>query len=228
MIGIFVLTAVLGTSSQVAHVRIVSGSARSKPIHLVEDGRQISLEAREVQLSISFPSGKTGAANVLMLYEPRNRFFWWTYENGQGVSPGGITDRFFSQSMIYVTEAKIVGFTGGAFLEVRELAERRANMEDGQSSVLATIENSRGEIEGGELRGYLHVNLAKSLPSDFVHLRGNAAPLPLPKLREVSMRNGKWQVVLDGPNGDSAVVLLDDNYNVVSAKTQPPTQFVGP
>jgi len=198
------------------HVQIVDGSIRSVPIHLAQNGRNITLEAREVNLRISFTGGRTGQADVLMLYEPRNKLFWWTYENREGVEPGGITGRFFSESVIYVTQTNIVSFTGGAFLSVRESTACMPNMEAGQHSVLATIENKWGEIEEGKLEGYREVNIAKSLDPNFLHLRGSAAPFPQPKVREVSMTGGQWRLVLDGPNKDAAIVFLDDQYNVVN------------
>jgi hypothetical protein len=119
--------------TQTPHVQIVHGSIRSKPIHLTQDGRDITVEAREVQLRISFPSGKTGQADLLMLYEPRNKLLWWTYENREGVEPGGITARFFSP--VYPNNSEIGNVR---LLSAWKNLPEKETLDERESAVLTT------------------------------------------------------------------------------------------
>lgn len=211
-----------GLLMQTAHVHIVARSAEPERVHLVQNGQKVDLQSQEAQVSVIFPTGKAGLLDVLTLWDPQSKLFWWTYQFSDPAHPGGIRERFLADSAVYLMKTKLVSFRGGIFMEVTESSERCASLGEGLAHVLAVLEEKRAKVEAGDVGGSLLINLGRSLDASFVHLRGNAAPYPQPKMRQVTRVDGQWRVVLDGPNGDSAVVLLDDKYEVISAKVLPP------
>jgi hypothetical protein len=50
---------------------------------------------------------------------------------------------------------------------------------------------------------------------------GNAAALDPPKVTTVTESGGRWDVTLEGPNRDTAIVTLDNKYSMVSVRRVP-------
>jgi hypothetical protein len=59
----------------------------------------------------------------------------------------------------------------------------------------------------------------KVLP-DFFLLKGSAAPSRA-RIREVARMPGQWRLILDGPNKNSAEVILGDDYRLIRATVLP-------
>jgi hypothetical protein len=70
---------------QVQVVESIQGT--TQPTQVVRDGRQVEVELRAARVSIAFPSGKVGYADVGMLYEPRTKLFWWTTRQSSPTGP---------------------------------------------------------------------------------------------------------------------------------------------
>ena len=82
---------------------------------------------------------------------------------------------------------------------------------------MTTLKKKSREIQLGTIEWFHGVNVAKALGPNFLILKGSASPFPEPKIREVSKRDGEWHIILDGPNDDSAEVVMSDDYQVISA-----------
>jgi hypothetical protein len=82
--------------------------------------------------------------------------------------------------------------------------------------------NKAQEIETGTgAASSREINVGAALGSDFLALKGSASPFPEPKIREVARRNGQWHLIFDGPNKDSAELVLSDDYRVIRVNRLP-------
>jgi hypothetical protein len=203
-------------------VQIVDGTMQSKRTQVLEDGQPVQVDLRKMRVTIKFPSGKTRQADITMLHEPRHGLFWWDYyEVPEQDQPSTDVAELTVKSKFYIIENKIVAFTFSRSLWIRECVERHSSMNDGQAKVFSEIESKAGEIEKGQWEWFHEINVAKVLGFDFFHLKGSASPFPEPRLREVTRKGAEWHLTFDGPNKDSAEVVLGDDYQVVSVNRSP-------
>jgi hypothetical protein len=204
-------------------VQIMDGTVQSKSVQLLIDGKPVQVELRKARVAIRFPSGNTGQADVTMLYEPQSRLFWWDYYQVPRLDqPSTDIAELLAKSRFFVTQDSIDRFAfSRPTLRIRQCSEHYSNLDEGQAKTLTEINNNAGEIEKGRWNWFREINLAKALGFDFMHLKGSASPFPEPKLREVTRRDGEWHLTFDGPNKDSAEVVLGDDYQVVSVNRSP-------
>jgi len=205
--------------AEAAQVRIVEGSTRSQIAAVPKDGQRPLVELREVQVSLS-DTARSGSErlDILMLREPRSGLFWWRYQTSESGRPGGIIERFLRDSITHLTDDRVVYFMlSTSTLWVSESLERQPSMDAGQASVVAALERDWEAMQAHPAPWFLRVNLISVLDRDFFFLRGSASSFPGPKLRGVSRQNGGWRVVLDGPNGDLAAVLLSERFDLLGA-----------
>jgi hypothetical protein len=150
-----------------------------------------------------------------MLHDPQTGLFLWRYQESDPENPGGILERFEKDSVVVAQEEKLVEFLFlGATLWVHESTEKHSTMNEGQAALVSRMERYGADTQHVALQSYREINLAQALGPDFLHDRNHADPSRAPKLHEVSAPGAKWRVVLDGPNGDTAVVSLGEKYQV--------------
>jgi hypothetical protein len=181
-----------------------------------------SVELRKFRSPIQFPSGKTKFADITMVFETRTGLFWWDYyqPTGPDFSTRSIAE-MLSRDKFYIGAGRIARFAlSGSDLRIRQCAERYQSIEDGQAHALREIRANAANIEQNSWHWFHLIDLvtAKALEREFMMLTGSASPLPEPKIREVARKNGAWQLIIDGPNKDTAEVVLNDAYEVVRAK----------
>jgi len=201
---------------QVQVVESIQGT--TQPTQVVKDGRPVEVELRAARLSIAFPSGKVGYADVRMLYEPRTKLFWWTY---QTIEPNGpVLRASLDDFAVYLTDSKIVAFNlFMSALSVRDSMSHFLSLDEGQTKILERIRENAERIENGSMTWARTIRLGPALP-DFLLLKGSAAP-PHAKVREVTKAPGEWRLILDGPNKNSAEVVLSDEYDLLRATVLP-------
>jgi len=101
---------------------------------------------------------------------------------------------------------------------ILESSDRFSSIDEGQEKALRTIEDRRADVEGGKfLQEYKRIDL--TLSSDF-RFKKNVANLVGPTLEAVSRVGSEWHIVENGPNGGSAVIVLDDKYDVLRVKVE--------
>jgi len=208
-----------------AQVRIIKGSIHQQPRIVVKEALNVEIRQQSFQASVVVPGGtKPSQLDVGMLYDPGSGLFWWHYlliEPGQS----GEIDRFLTNSTFYILDTRIVCFMyRSGFLWVGESTAHFPSLAEGQSNIVDTFKTRRREISSGTLSAFRKVDIGRSLPFTFSELSGNSNPLIEPKLRAVSRVNGEWRLVLDGPNGDSAIVHLNDQYEQTGSKVVPRDQ----
>ena len=129
-----------------------------------------------------------------------------------------------TNSIICLTTSKFVlfwnGWTSGGRILIRESAERYPSFEKGLQHVLLAIAGKRDDIEAGKfIHAYKEVQFSE-LNRDFLFAR-NVANRVGPTLREVRRVANEWHIVEDGPNGGSAVIVLNDQYQVLKTTILP-------
>jgi hypothetical protein len=196
----------------------VQSKAHSR--HVVRNGQAVEIDLRALRLSIVLPSGKVGYADVAMLSEPKTKLFWWFYQTVEQPDDKGILQSPLDALMICVADDKVAGFNlTQAVLSVRDSTSHFSSMDEGQTKVLARIKENAERIEDGSMRWAKRVPLGRALP-DFFVLKDSAAP-PRGTIREVARMPGQWRLILDGPNTNSAEVILDDDNRVIRATVLP-------
>jgi hypothetical protein len=98
------------------------------------------------------------------------------------------------------------------YIQVRQSIERYVNWSDLQSHVLNLLWS-------GIFKGYHGVDLSKQLSEEFLRRPPVGSPPSAPP--QISRRNGLWQILVMGTNGQTAAVLLDDEYRFVDATLHP-------
>jgi hypothetical protein len=177
-----------------------------------------SVEMRKFRSPIQFPSGKTKIVDITMVFETQTGLFWWDYYQPPkpDLSSQSISE-MLSRAKFYFGESTIIRFDfSRPDLRIRRFSGRYSSIEEGQAHAVKEIRSNAADIEKGSWHWFHSINLvtAKALEPDFMMLAGSAAPSQ-PKLREVVRKNGKWLLTFDGPNKDSAEVVLNDAYEVV-------------
>ena len=200
----------------------LEGRIQSSSMQVKKNGQPVQLDLQDMQVTMPFADGTSGKAEIILLHEPRSGLFWWTYQALDPTQSSEGVAAFQSTSVICVTEEKIVVFKfRKPFVWVRESTEHYPTIDEGRNSVLATLKKTSKEIETGSVEWFRGTNVAKAVGYDFLHLKGNASPFPGPKLKEVSRKNGQWHLTLDGPNKDSAELVLGEDYQLISAVRLP-------
>lgn len=200
----------------------IEGKIQSRSIQVMKQGQPVQVDLQAVQVTMPLADDKSGKAEIILLHEPKTGLFWWTY---QALDPNQSSEgiaAFQSTSSICVTEEKIVVFKfSRPFIWVRESTEHYASIDEGRNSVLATLKKTSKEIETGSVEWFRGINVTKAVGYDFLSLKGSASLIPGPKLRGVTRKDDQWHLTLDGPNKDSAELVLGEDYELISAVLLP-------
>lgn len=223
------LVSALPLSCQQAHVHLIPASTRSGTFDVREESAKVPMQLRELEVGIELPSHETVRWFVSMLYDPGTRLFWWHTDSVDFAAARrktGLPATLPSNSVICFTKSRFIlfwnGWASGGRILIRESTEHYSSLDEGQAYVLHVLEERRGDIEAGRfLFNYKEV-VFPGLDGDFLYSRGDTAgPRMGPKLRDVTRVGNDWQIVEDGPNGGSAIIILNDTYQVVSVKVEP-------
>jgi len=206
---------------QTAHVEEIRGSVVCNSVQWSQDEQKIKIEMKDVQVRITAPSGAVKVVEILALYDPQTKLFSWTFQHVDQASPGQLAKTFSSEAVLYRTSTELIAFHGGLYLQITASSNHAANLSEGLRQVVVGLDEGRIKVDTDLPNGTILLNLGKELSPSFVHLRNSPAVFPLPKLRGVTKSDNRWRVVLDGPNGDSAVLILNDKYEVISSEVLP-------
>lgn len=194
--------------------------SETKQINMGVKNVQVTLQ--QTRIKIQHSSSRTDTADLFLIYEPQSRLFWWQYQMIYPNSPTSTIEGSLSDLALYINGGKIVAFTlSSGHVWVRESTERCSNIAEGQERALAIVARKKREIETGEIEWFRGISIAKAVGLDFFRLKNTASPYPEPKIKEVSIKEGMWRLLLEGPNKDSAEILLGPNYSLISATRLP-------
>jgi hypothetical protein len=181
-------------------------------------GGTAAVEAQQVEVV----KGNAQIAVMFLLYEPESRNYWWAL---QGVTPGdpsNVLDAFLSKHRIYVLNGHVwvFGFVSPMF-GGREESGQASDIADARDKAVSELQQRFSQIQGHSWNGIHQVNVGPVLGNGFMALKYSSMSEPSPKLNSVTREDGNWVAVLDGPNGDSARMTLNDNFDVVRSEIIP-------
>ncbi len=207
---------VLSALSLSAQVRVAGDSVHTGTIQLPTDSGQLEVQFREFQVDAQVTTDKAVHGPVLMIYESRSGLFWWIAEPPEPKGGAALSARFLELARAYINESNLVVFLFRApRLGVRASSEHAGNLDEAQNRVINVLNNLHPALEDETLEWFREIDLQNALTSDFFYLRDAESPFPSATLSSVSRQNNEWKIVLHGPNGDHAIIRLDENYRFI-------------
>lgn len=156
-----------------------------------------------------------------MFFDTRSKAFWWEDRLPLEVTSGRLLPK---NSVMFLTDSKFILFWNGwipnSYILILQSSEHVSSLDEGQDRVLRVLEDRRGDIESGKfLHKYEKVQFP-GLDQDFLCAKDSAFCAG-PTLEDVKRVGGEWLVYEDGPNGGTAIITLNDQYEVVKATILP-------
>jgi hypothetical protein len=214
---LFAFCLLANLSSQSPSTHLVPGTIEMKQVPILKDGHRARAVVRKMEISVVSSDGKTMRADVIMVYEPISRLFWWQYQALESEEPRTDIAKSLSDYVVYIAKDKIYGFSfSRPFLWVRESEKQVSNLDQGQEEVLADVKKNADKIAAQTATWAHPVNVGAAMGPGFLSLDHSASLFPQPRLRTVSRVKDQWHLIFDGPNKDSAEIVLSDDYKVVS------------
>lgn len=181
-----------------------------------------SLVVENVPVSVSLPSGETYRGYLITAYEPTTELFWWTF---QGSGKNDPEDRIANpprRLTFFASEREIIGVellevVTPALLFLRS-TQRVVSLEEAFETAKAQVAGSAPAIQDGTARWWRRVALTGVLPRDFYFDPNHAMPHFDVTLTSMERRGDGWTVRLEGREGRTAEVYLDELFNVEGAK----------
>jgi hypothetical protein len=216
-------------SFQSPTVKIVKETVRKTSVTVLKDGTPTRVDVRHETALLTFPNNESRQVDLILLHDPRGGAFWWRYQN---LEPGRLRSTPadpLDELVVYVTGDRVQSFQFlFPRLSIHTSGKRYQTMEQGEAAVLAELQK-KAELYSVDHLDHLielysddHlVDLYKALGRDFLDLKNSAAPFPKTTIRSVARKKGKWHLMLEGPNKDTAEVVLNDAYEVVRATRIP-------
>ena len=193
---------------------------RSEEIRVDTGGAPVSATAAHMAADLQLANGRTETGYIVGVYEPATGAFWWRYEVRNPSVVSDPVERLKQSGRFYLADSRLVSFAvGGRFLNIRESTDRVDSLQAGMNRARAALEAGLAEIEAGTKEWFTRVDLT-DLGRDFFLRAGDAATLEPPLIQGIARGGGRWTVTLQGPNRDTAIVMLDDKFAVVSLKRQ--------
>ncbi len=209
--------------SQAAQVRVVDDSARTSTLAAVTSGGKSEVQVREMRASMTASGAAPKLFDVLVLYDPQSGLFWWSYRATSDQDSTNTTDDFSAASKVFIGDGAIVVFSFySPTLWVRQSSDRQSGLDQAQATALAGLASLGTAAGDGSAQLFKRVDLKGSLDADFFYRKNSASRFPSATLSSISRQGQQWRVVLNGPNGDRAIMVLDDQYSLV--KIEGPTQ----
>jgi hypothetical protein len=211
--------------SQSTHIQVVPETVKSGTFEVNKGLGKVPVQARELLVRIELRSRKAETLDVSMLYDPVTKLFWWRTDSVAAVPRNpDIPVSLLPNSVICLTDSKFVTFwdgnRSGRAIFIFESTEHYSSMDEGQSHLIRVFEDRRGDIDSDKFIEEYKRILIKGLDDDFLFVK-NVANRIGPTLRDVKRVGNEWQVVEDGPNGGSALIMLNDNYEVIKTTLMP-------
>jgi hypothetical protein len=219
VVAAIVVASCLPARAQEASARVLSERTVTVPMRVLKDGQAVKPEMRNATVDIRSTDGKNTKANVLVIREPQSGAYWWTY---QETLAGGSEEQPAWDHTVFYTGDKAVGFNfSRPYLEVREIQGRQPSLDAAQQAAVADLQKNIRAIHDGAAPWGREISVAGKLGRDFLSVKDSAAFFPQPKVTAVKRAARGWEVTLEGPNRDTAVLVLDDQYQITAVRRAP-------
>lgn len=201
-----------------SRVKVTDGIDKRHSLRAKRAVGAIDLETRAVRLSLALPDGKKGEQVVFVVREPKTGLYCWEHQWLDPSAPSYRRDsvpQFFSNFTFYFLEGALIDFQlNGKNLLVRECHEQQPSFEKALENIIAAIERNVDSLYADPVKGRVDVPLGRPVGADFFSGTKLVAQWRPSKLTDVSRTNGQWSIVIEGPDGERATVILGQDYKV--------------
>ena len=174
------------------------------------------IEFRSVVVHLASNAARNKKQLLRMLFDPKTKLFYWqNYDLYPGYAPEGdatLADQWLG--VVYLGSHQMAMFKIGlgAELMIRVSTKRQNSLSQGQASAIRALEGKRTT----PFQNSKFVTFWKQLPPDF--FKQCMTDVYMPIIQSVQRQANRWQVIVAAQNGNIAVLLLDDSYNLTSTK----------
>jgi hypothetical protein len=212
----------LTVCAQTPVVRVVSGAPATTTVPAARDGKPIAADRQTVQILVTTPNGQEVPGFIVMARERESGVYWWMFQQaGSAAAVANPNDVPLPYALSFADDRAVGAGFAMPFLFVREVQGRQPDFAAIQRTAIEEIERRAREIQDGTANWGREINLVTSgAERSFFALPGSAAP-GRAKVIAVGRTDGRWQVTLEGPNGDHLRVSLDSQYAVLDIRREP-------
>ena len=219
VVALLVAASTLPVCAQGSLIRVISEQQVTTTMRVFKDGKPASVESRNLTVAVRSQDGKETNAHVLVIREPQSGVYWWTYQEAGG---GAIGAAPAWEHTVYFTADRGVAFTFETpFLVVRESQARESTLAAAQAAAVADLQRNIQAVRDGSAAWGREVNVTAKVGRDFLYLKDSAAFFPQPKITAVRRMGAGWEVTLEGPNRDVAILTLDERYEITGVRREP-------
>jgi hypothetical protein len=218
----------LALSMANAAVRVTATDVRNDLFKATSEGVAIPIEAREVTLSATYPSGKDEPAKLAVLFEPKSHLYLWEFYSAPRFGKFEdlrVLDNMTWNSAYGIGNGRLVDFAMPGEMSVRDSTERAADMDDAERRALhesdlqlATFDTApqMKTILVGKKIATTDLALDPSGRTSFLAPPNRSDPGPYPVHVQAAYIDGKWEVLLEAQF--KVKVVLDNNYQVLKVE----------
>jgi hypothetical protein len=181
----------------------------------------IGAQASEARVDLALPpeAGESGPGAITTVFEPTTGLWWWKSEKLNSASTTSSIARVRNEYVFYLAADKLISFAMlNSDLLLKESTDHATDLRSAMAKAAAAFTAKRQEIRrGGEYGLSTRVDLS-GLGRDFFTLKNSVFSPNPPRVGRVSLAAGRWDVLLQGPNGDSVIVTLDQSYKLLGTR----------
>lgn len=216
--ALLVAVSTLPVCAQGPSIRVISEQQVTTKMRVLKDGQPASVESRNVTVAVRSQDGKETTAYVLVIREPQTGVYWWTY---QEAGAGSSAAPSWEHTVYFTTDRGVSFMFDTPFLAVRETQGRAATLAAAQEAAIADLQRNIQAVRDGSLAWGREINVTAKVGRDFLFLKNSASPVPQPKVASVARLGAGWEVRLEGPNRDIAILTLDEKYEITAVRREP-------
>jgi hypothetical protein len=188
-------------------------------IQLKNGGRAVPGVLKVLEVRMATAGAKIQDRNLIAVYDPASKLFWWTYQNPDGSADATAAQALFSREYHIVEDRdQLVGFVmTGWSLWIRTSSMKADSVQDGVGRLVASLPGPIELIEADISAGFREVNLAKVLGQGFLVRTDPGAAGRVLWLVDVEREPSRWLVTLRNTVGESKKIALNDLFQFVDS-----------
>jgi hypothetical protein len=192
-----------------------------------KDESQQVLELSQKDVRVESATGATRYFRVFAIYDSQDHLFWWVENPLWKQAPALDRTESFSQThVIKIVPGNLVVFWSSDRpfgVQILASGAKYDSEEQGWDEVYKQLDEAlyRADLLEHTARGVKTVDLGKLLGVDFTRRKEDglsaAVHIYWPQIDSVELVNGGWKIRVENPDKNLAIVLLDKNFDVISA-----------
>jgi hypothetical protein len=206
---------------------IVPSSSFHAQAQAAKDGAPYSVDVSQKDVRVKFTNGNARDFRVFTIYDDKDHFFWWLADPLFTALPASDqTESFVRRHVIVIDNSELIVFWGSDRpfgLGILASTAKYESEEKAWDDVYKQLDEAlfRADLLEHTARGVKTVDLGKLMGVDFTRRKEDrlsaAVHIYWPQIDSVDLVNGEWKIRVENPDKDLAIVLLDKNFDVISA-----------